>query len=94
MRRKLDSGRVDGAEYAQPACAGDTWAVAWNTFKATMGKPGESHGFNPIRVYVVHRGTADFGIRQQVSQALHERLVVRAAATDQQLLRLDQEELA
>ena len=82
----LISGRVDGAEYAQATGASDARTIAWNAFKATMGEPGESHGFDPVRVHAIHRRTADFGIRQQLSQAFHERQVVRAAAADQQLL--------
>ncbi|MNP85838.1 hypothetical protein D3C76_1857480 [compost metagenome] len=53
-----------------------------------MSQPREGHGFDPVGVYAVSGGAADTGVWQQVGQAIHQRRVMGAAATDQQLLRI------
>ena len=71
-------GRVDGAQYPKSSCPGDAWAVGGDTFETAMGQPCEGHGLDPVGVYAVRRGAADFCVRQQIGQMLHQRGIVRS----------------
>ena len=70
--------------FAQAACAGDAGSVGGDTFQAAVREPGKSHGLNPIGRHAMFIGTAYLAIGQQLRQAAHQRVVVRATTTHQQ----------